>query len=51
MSLYYTEVANDMLTCRCDAVVFSGWETHNKYAVKDAHGQQMYFAAEGGHTL
>ncbi|KAK2171785.1 hypothetical protein NP493_1028g00030 [Ridgeia piscesae] len=26
--------------------VFSGWETANKYAVKNVYGQQMYFAAE-----
>ena len=31
----------------CDSAVFSGWETANKYAVKNVYGQQMYFAAEG----
>ena len=50
MPLYYTEIANEMLTSHCDAVVFPGWDTPNKYDVKNMYGQQMYSAADGGHT-
>ena len=32
---------------RCSFAVFSGWETANKYAVRNKAGQQIYFAAEG----
>ena len=28
-------------------VVLTGWETQNKYKVRNALGQQVYFAAEG----
>ena len=27
--------------------VLSGWETANKYQIKNSLGQQVYFAAEG----
>ena len=26
---------------------FTGWETANKYKIKNSMGQQVYFAAEG----
>ena len=28
-------------------VVLTGWETQNKYKVRNSLGQQVYFAAEG----
>lgn len=27
--------------------IFTGWETNNKYAVRNQLGQQVYFAMEG----
>ena len=29
---------------------FTGWETSNKYAIKNTMGQQVYFAAEESGT-
>jgi len=34
------------VTCFIIAVVI-GWETNNKYQIKNSLGQQVYFAAEG----
>ena len=50
-------VLNDhtMYSCMCVGVIASGWlfsaftgfETNNKYEIKNSMGQRVYFAAEG----